>query len=257
LSSNSIKSLTKQINTLKKLVSALQAHQEDSNDNSNLSSEDEDALFLYACVAIEATNTKVAMALKFHEARDLDHMSVWLLDNLSTLDLCCNPDFSGKRCNAKRSVNMLSNKGGLQISKECTVPAHDFWVWFTTRAMTNTICLKNLIHLYQMTNDSKQQTALIVHHKEFGLPIMIFDMHPCGLHICYPKKTDGHYGFVQTVADNMPFFTKRQIEGALKARDLYKTLRNPSNANFEAVLQVSGIGGCTITVDNAKIAYKI
>jgi hypothetical protein len=55
----------------------------------------------------------------------------------------------------------------------------------------------------------------------------------------------------------MKLFTKQQIEGALKARHLYKTLGYPSNANFEAVLIVGGIGGCIITVDNAKVAYKI
>jgi hypothetical protein len=68
------------------------------------------------------------------------------------------------------------------------------------------------------------------------------------------KKTNGHYGFVQTVADNMKLFTKRQIEGALKARQLYKTLGYPSNADFKAVLQVGGIGCCTVTVDDVKIA---
>jgi hypothetical protein len=56
LSSKSIKSLTKLIKTLKKLVSVLQAHQENSNNVSSLSSEDGDAHFQYACVAIEATN---------------------------------------------------------------------------------------------------------------------------------------------------------------------------------------------------------
>jgi hypothetical protein len=55
----------------------------------------------------------------------------------------------------------------------------------------------------------------------------------------------------------MKLFTKQQIEGALKARHLYKTLGYPSNANFEAVLQIGGIGGCTVTVDDAKVAYKI
>ncbi len=40
-------------------------------------------------------------------------------------------------------------------------------------------------------------------------------------------------------------------------RHLYETLAYPSNADFEAVLQVSGIGGCTITVDDAKVAHKI
>ncbi len=55
----------------------------------------------------------------------------------------------------------------------------------------------------------------------------------------------------------MKLFTKRQIEGALKARHLYETLGYPSNADFETVLQAGGIGGCTLTADNAKVAYKI
>ncbi len=87
--------------TLKKLVNAQQAHQEDSNNNSSLSSEDGDALFQYVSAAIEATNPKVAMALKSHKARDLDLRCVWILDNQSTFDLCCNPDFARKRRNDK------------------------------------------------------------------------------------------------------------------------------------------------------------
>jgi hypothetical protein len=208
LSSKSIKSLTKQIKTLKKLVSVLQAHQEDSNNNSSLSSEDGDAHFQYACAAIETTNLKVVMALKPHKAQDLDLRSVWLLVNQSTFGLCCNLDLARKRCNAKRAIIMSSNGGGLQISKECMVPGYDFWVWFTTRAMTNIVCLKNLIHLFWVTHDSKWRTAFIVHWEEFGLPNMIFDVHPCGLHVYYPKKTNGHYGFNQTVAENMKLFTK-------------------------------------------------
>jgi hypothetical protein len=88
------------------------------------------------------------------------------------------------------------------------VPGYDFWVWFTTRAMTNIICLKNLICLYWGTYESKCRTAFIVHWEAFGLSNMIFDMHPCGLHIYYPKKSNEQYGFVQTVAENMKLFTK-------------------------------------------------
>ncbi len=131
---------------------------------------------------------------------------------------------------------MSSNDGGLRITKECMVVGYEFWMWFTKRTMTNIIGLKNIIRLYQVTYDSKRRTAFIVHQKEFGLPNMVFDMHPCGLHINYPEKTDGKYSFVQTFADNMKLFTKRQIEGALKARHLYKTLAYQSNADFEAVL---------------------
>jgi hypothetical protein len=69
------------------------------------------------------------------------------------------------------------------------VPGYDFWVWFTTRGMTNIICLKNLIRLYRVTYDSERQTPFIVHWEEFGLPNMIFDMHSCGLHVYHPKKS--------------------------------------------------------------------
>jgi hypothetical protein len=125
-SSKLIKSLTKQIKTLKKMVSALQAHLEDSDNDSSLSSEDGDAHFQYACAAIEVTNPKVAMALMSHKARDLDLRNVWLLDNQSTFDLCCNLDFAEKRHNAKQAIIMSSNGGGLQIFKECMVPGYDF-----------------------------------------------------------------------------------------------------------------------------------
>ncbi len=45
--------------------------------------------------------------------------------------------------------------------------------------------------------------------------------------------------------------------GCVEAHHLYKTLGYPSNADFEAVLRVSGIGSCIIIVDDAKVAYKI
>jgi hypothetical protein len=168
-------------------------------------------------------------------------------------------DFASKMRKAKQALNMSSNGSGFCITKECMVLGHETWMWFTKtkRAMTKIICLKNIIHLYWVTYNSKRRRAFIVHQEEFGLPNMVFVMHPCGLHIYYPEKTDGKYSFFQTVADNMKLFTKQQIEGALKMRHLYKTLAYPSNADFEVVLQVSGIGCCTITVDDAKVAHKI
>jgi hypothetical protein len=76
---------------LKKPVTGLQAHCKDSNDNSSLSSVEWDTHFQYACAAIATTHPDVVLALKSHKTRDLDLKSVWLLDNQSTFDLCCNP----------------------------------------------------------------------------------------------------------------------------------------------------------------------
>ncbi len=59
--------------------------------------------------------------------------------------------------------------------------------------------------------------TFVIHHQQFGLPDLIFEMHPCGLHSCYPKKM-GEFGFIQMVKDNMKLFSKRQIVVLLKQR---------------------------------------
>jgi hypothetical protein len=89
------------------------------------------------------------------------------------------------------------------------------------KAITNIICLKNLIKCYWVTYDSKVDMTLVVHHSAFGLPALMFQMHPCSLHVCYPKKM-GEFGFIQIVQDNMKLFSKWQIVGAVQARDLYE-----------------------------------
>ncbi len=127
-SDKTIKSLTKQVKTLKKLVSALQSHYKDREDNSSISSEEEDAHFQYTCAAIASTNLNVAMALKSPKAWDLDLRNVWLLDSQSTFDLCCNNDFAAKKRKAKQALNMSSNGGGLHISKECMVLGYETWM---------------------------------------------------------------------------------------------------------------------------------
>jgi hypothetical protein len=114
---------------------------------------------------------------------------------------------------ASCALNMTSNDGGLKITKQGKFPGYKFWVWFSKKAITNIICLKNLIKIYRVTHDSKVETAFVINCQQFGLPYLFLEMHPCGLHICYPKKM-GVFGFIQTVKDNMTLFIKRQIAGA-------------------------------------------
>jgi hypothetical protein len=61
-----------------------------------------------------------------------------------------------------------------------------------------------------VTYDGKVDTTFVVNHSAFGLPDLMFEMHPCGLHVCYPKNM-GEFGIVQTVEveDNMKLFSKQ------------------------------------------------
>jgi hypothetical protein len=81
-------------------------------------------------------------------------------------------------------------------------------------------------------------------------------MHPCGLHVCYPKNM-GEFGFVQTVEDDMKLFSKRHIARAVRAQDLFKKMIYPSNADFRVIVSAGGISGCKVTPDNVKAAEVI
>ncbi len=138
---------------------------------------------------------------------DLDLRNVLLLDNQSTFNLCCNKMFASKIFKANNALLMMSNGGGLKITKKYKILGYMYLVWFSKKAITNIICLKNLIKCYRLTYDSKLDTTFVVHCSALGLPDLLFEMHPCGLHVCYPKKM-GQFGFFQTVEDNMKLFSK-------------------------------------------------
>jgi hypothetical protein len=124
------------------------------------------------------------------------------------------------------------------------------------KAITNIICLKNLIKIYRVTYDSKVDTTFVVHCSAFGLPDLLFEMHPSGLHVCYPKKM-GEFGFVQrTVMDNMKLFSKMQIARAVQAKDLYEKMIFPSTADVREIVRAS-IPGCDVTPADAKAAEVI
>ncbi len=107
-----------------------------------------------------------------------------------------------------------------------------------------------------MTYNSKVDTTFVVHRSAYGLPDLLFEMHPCGLHVCYPKKM-GQFGFVQTMHDNMKLFSKRQTAGAFKARELYEKLIFPSTSDFRAIVSAGGVPGFIVTIDDVKAVEVI
>jgi hypothetical protein len=146
---------------------------------------------------------------------------------------------------------MTSKGGSLRITKKCKIPGYTYPVWYSKKAITNIICLKNIIKCYRVTYYSKLDTTFVVHCSAFGLLDLLFEMHPCSLHVCYPKKM-GQFGFVQTVHDNMKLFSKRQISRAVKARELYEILIFPLTSDFRAIVTADGVPGLDVTIDGVK-----
>jgi len=52
-------------------------------------------------------------------------------------------------------------------------------------------------------------------------------------------------------------FSKRQVAGAIKARELYEKLIYPSTADFRAIVAVGGVLGSEVTIDDVKAAEVI
>ncbi len=172
---------------LKKSVGALQKCKEDDDDDLSISSTEGLSHFQKAIKFLEESYPKIALALKLSKSLDLDLRYVLLLDNQSTFDLCCNRGFMSRIRKMSQALNMTSYGGGLKITKQGKLLGYKFRVWFSKQAITNIICLKNLIKIYKVTYDSKVEMSFVVHCQELGLPDLFFKMHPCGLHICYPK----------------------------------------------------------------------
>ena len=84
-----------------------------------------------------------------------------------------------------------------------------------------------------------------------------------GLYLLLPSnyrttKFPAHsYSCVSTVVDNRAVFTRRELEGADCARQLYHTIGCPSHRKFETILDHGSILNCPVTQADALCANII
>jgi hypothetical protein len=154
---------------------------------------------------------------------------------------------------ASCAFNMTSNGGGLKIMEQGKFLGYKFRVWFSKQAITNIICLKNLIKIYRYICDSIVETTFMVHYQQFGLHDLFIEMHPCGLHICYPKKM-GEFGFIQMVKDNRRLFSMRQIASATQAKDLFEKMIFPPTVDSRVIVSPGGVPGSDVTLEDMNAA---
>ena len=189
----------------------------------------------------------------------LELREVWLLDNQSTMDLVCNEGFVKGVYKSSSTMRLKSNGGKMKVTHKGRIPGYHREVWVSKKAITNIICLKNLIKQYHVTYDSRE-FKFVVHRESEGRPNMEFRMHESGLHIYDPRKNESknaQFAFINTVSENKKGSTKRQIKGAEIARTLYATLSYPSMKDFKWVIRCNQIKDCAVTVEDVDVAQKI
>ena len=115
--------------------------------------------------------------LALHNKSDSDEKlqlrNLILLDNQSTMDLICNKKFTSNIKKFREKLRVHINSGTLVVNQQSEMPRYKINIWFSKKAITNIVLLKNVIKQYRVTYDSNDE-QFIVYRQDSGLPKMMF-----------------------------------------------------------------------------------
>ena len=168
----------------------------------------------------------------------------------------CNPELVGNVRKAGRKLELESNGGKLPISSIANVDGFEKSVWFSEDAMTNILSLSQVKQEYDISYDGDD---FIIHRAKRGYPDMVFKPHLSGLHVLdvNDSRSQASYSFVDTVAENMQMFTKRQVASAQQARDLQAGLGFPSVQDYKWIVKANMLKDCPVISQDVDVALKV
>ena len=162
-----------------------------------------------------------------------------LLDSQSTISVFKNANMLTNIRNSGRVLRAITN-GGYQDS----ILVGDFpnlgEVWYNGNSIANILSLAEVRKVCRVTMDTSTEHALIVHRHDGSL--MKFVEHPSGLYIYKRNDTNASvtgYTMISTVATQKRLFSPREIKAADLARDLYRKIGRPAEADFQRILKIT------------------
>ena len=132
---------------------------------------------------------------------------------------------------------LVTNGGVIESSMVCTVKGlGDQTVHFHDSYISNILSLGLLKQRYRITYDSTSDDGAFVVHRPGKSPLK-FCYASNGLHLL---KTKGHgeINLLTTVEEQKKRFSRREISGAKRAKELVATLGYPSDADLRAMLKM-------------------
>ena len=134
-------------------------------------------------------------------------------------------------------------------------------VWHAPDSVGNILALCDVRRRCRITLDTAVEATILVHLQDGT--VLRFVEHTNGLYLLLPstnpstKSPCHNYSCVSTVAENRAVFTRRELEGADQARDLYRIIGRPSQRKFGAILDQGSILNCPVTRADAQRANII
>ena len=194
-----------------------------------------------------------------------------LLDTCSTISVCCNPNLVNniKPCPPGHEVTVVTNGGAQSFEKEATLNILSIRVHFNHDSLANILSLSDVANLpgARLTMDSQVERAIILHLNQEEIKFLecsdglyywdsSSNKSKPSINIYSPSSTN-NLSLTQTVAKNKAFFTKRDVQGADKARVLQSVIGWPSTTKFNHIINSNLINNCPINVDDVKRADVI
>ena len=166
----------------------------------------------------------------------------------------------------KGSIRAFTNGGYQDSFDRGTLPGF-FDVWYNPDSMLNILSFAEVAAHFRIVTDTARSDSIFVYLSDAAKPIE-FKMLRNGLYFFDAKNglasvtaknaiTFYPYNFAQIVSENKKNFTRREIQGADDAKELYKSIGMPSYAKFFSLLQSNFFRNCPVTLGDAKRCIKI
>jgi hypothetical protein len=178
-----------------------------------------------------------------------------ILDSDSSISIFNNTSMLDDIHDVDTPLVLQSNGGGHQLTSQMGTVPNFGKVWYNPNSIANILSLAEVRKSSRVTMDSSSDVAFHIHLLD-GSGYTRFKEHESGWKSPYESTTTNDneqvigYLYLQTVAENKKAFTKRQIEAADMARQLYQKLGRPGAARFMDIIRKNLIINCPITFDD-------
>ena len=170
-----------------------------------------------------------------------------LLDNLSTTDIFCNPEYLTNIHEVKDTLHLQTIGGVLKCNKRGLLDGCGY-VWCDTRGIANIISLHNAEKTGKFDTSYKAKQGCVMSNKEKD---------ENGLHVAPLSDISNGACLLSTVDENKKLYSKRQVAGAEKAGNLYRVITYSSVRDYKHAIQSKQIENCQVTPEDIKIWLKI
>jgi len=162
---------------------------------------------------------------------------------------------------ASRFTQSVFANGGHQYSEYVGHLEGFFDVWYNPESRVNILSFADVARKFRITMDTESESAIYVRISK--QQVIKFNEVKNGLYVLHvnplkPKNSIISYlTYFTTVEENKNNFTKREIEGANRARRLYWHINMPGNDYFLHLVEPNFFRNSPVTPDDVKRAIAI